>query len=61
MDQTTGLLILSCVIASLVVAALWKGKKTPMSGFIVKGKDGRIGISLSPIKKAKKRRPKRRK
>jgi len=51
MSETSGLLILSCI-----VAAFWKPKKTPMSGFFVKGKDGRIGITLTPVRK-KKRRP----
>ncbi|MBA2695068.1 MAG: hypothetical protein H0U62_04310 [Actinobacteria bacterium] len=59
MSETTGLLILSGIVAWLIVAAFWKPKKTPMSGFLVKGKDGRIGITLTPIRK-KKRRPKKR-
>ncbi len=59
MSETSKLLIFSGIVAWVIVDAFWKPKKTPMSGFLVKGRDGRIGISLSPIRKPK-RKPKKR-
>jgi hypothetical protein len=58
--NTGGALLMSALIAWAVVRAWSRPKKTFLSGFLVKGRDGSIGVKVSsPPKRGKKKGRKR--
>jgi hypothetical protein len=53
-------LLLALVIATLIVLAMGKrGRKQLFGAVLTKGKKGALGLSLTPVRKTRKRRKKR--
>ncbi len=60
MSETTGLLILSGIIAWIAVLAWFKPSAKPFSRLLTKNRDGSISLKLTPVARKKKRRPRKR-
>ncbi len=54
--STTTALVLSLAVAWLIIAACSRPSRKLFSAWLVKGKDGRVGISLTPVRKKKTKR-----